>query len=46
MSQSVFTLLHELGHHMAEADEACITWLADRPEPERTLEQVCDAFAA
>jgi hypothetical protein len=41
-----FTLCHELGHYLAERDDDCLNWLADLPEPERTLETLCDALAA
>src|SRR5262245_27643302 len=30
-----FTLCHELGHYLAERDDECLDWLADRAEPER-----------
>ena len=41
-----FTLLHELAHHLIANDEACLNWLADRPESLRELEQLCDCLAA
>lgn len=41
-----FTLLHELAHHLVANDDACLNWLADRPEPLRELEQMCDHLAA
>lgn len=41
-----FTLLHELAHHLVDSDDDCINWIADRPEPAKELEQVCDQIAA
>lgn len=41
-----FTLLHELAHHLIAADDTCLNWLANRPEPLRELEQMCDDLAA
>ncbi len=41
-----FTLLHELAHHLIASDDACLNWLANRPEPLRELEQMCDELAA
>lgn len=41
-----FTLAHELGHHLVDADDASLNWIADQPDPMRTLEQVCDHIAA
>jgi hypothetical protein len=40
-----FTLLHELAHHLIASDDACLNWLANRPEPLRELEQLCDQLA-
>jgi hypothetical protein len=41
-----FTLLHELAHHLIDADGQCLNWLANRPEALRELEQLCDLVAA
>lgn len=41
-----FTLCHELGHHLADQSEACFDWLADQPESDRLLEQLCDRIAS
>lgn len=41
-----FTILHELGHHLVDNDMDCLSWMADQPNPERVLEQVCDHIAA
>jgi hypothetical protein len=41
-----FTLMHELGHHLVENNVECLAWLADQPDPNRVLEQVCDQIAA
>jgi IrrE N-terminal-like domain len=41
-----FTLAHELGHLLVDNDDACMSWLADQPDPLRTREQVCDGIAA
>ena len=41
-----FTLMHELGHHLVDNNIECLSWLADQPDPNRVLEQVCDQVAA
>jgi hypothetical protein len=41
-----FTLMHELGHHLVDAHDECLIWLADQPDPPRVLEQLCDQIAA
>lgn len=41
-----FTLLHELAHHLIELDEDCLSWLADQPDPQHVIEQICDHVAA
>ena len=41
-----FTLTHELGHKLTEEDDDTLDWLADRDQPERDLEQLCDLIAA
>lgn len=42
-----FTLCHEAGHLIFEiGDPGCMDWVADQDEPERVLEQLCDAVAA
>ncbi|WCO67954.1 ImmA/IrrE family metallo-endopeptidase [Iamia majanohamensis] len=41
-----FTLMHELGHHLVDANVECLSWLADQPDPSRVLEQLCDQIAA
>ncbi len=41
-----FTLMHELGHHLVENSVECLSWIADQPDPNRVLEQVCDQIAA
>lgn len=41
-----FTLMHELGHHLVAADDDCLSWLADQPDPAQALEQLCDHIAA
>lgn len=41
-----FTLLHELGHFLADEAEAVLDWAANQAEPERAIEEVCDRIAA
>ena len=41
-----FTLTHELGHKLTEEDDDALDWLADRDQPGRDLEQLCDLIAA
>lgn len=41
-----FTLLHELGHFLANEDDDVLDWLADRPDSATDLERLCDAVAA
>jgi len=41
-----FTLLHEFGHLRVNEDDDALDWLADRPDPPRDLERLCDAIAA
>ena len=41
-----FTLTHELGHKLTEEDDDTLDWLADRDQPGRDLEQLCDLIAA
>jgi hypothetical protein len=41
-----FTLLHELAHYLVDNDDDCVNWIADRPEPAKELEQICDHMAA
>jgi hypothetical protein len=41
-----FTLLHEYAHFLVSVDEDALDWLADRLEPARELERLCDAIAA
>jgi Zn-dependent peptidase ImmA (M78 family) len=41
-----FTLTHELGHKLAEEDDDALDWLANRDQPARDLEQLCDLIAA
>lgn len=41
-----FTLMHELGHHIIDNNVKCLSWIADQPDPNRVLEQVCDQIAA
>ena len=41
-----FTVMHELGHHLVDNDIDCLSWIADQPNPERVLEQLCDHIAA
>ncbi|TAK22132.1 MAG: ImmA/IrrE family metallo-endopeptidase [Chloroflexota bacterium] len=41
-----FTLLRELGHFLAEEDDRVWNWAADRRDPERAVEEVCDRVAA
>jgi Zn-dependent peptidase ImmA (M78 family) len=41
-----FTLTHELGHKLTEEDEDALDWLADRDQPGRELERLCDMVAS
>lgn len=41
-----FTLLHELGHFLANEDDDVLDWLADKNNPASDLERLCDAVAA
>lgn len=41
-----FTLAHELGHNLVDADDECLIWLGDREDVDRDFEQVCDVIAA
>ena len=41
-----FTLAHELGHFLVFDDTDALNWIADQPDPGRTLEQVCEEIAA
>jgi Zn-dependent peptidase ImmA (M78 family) len=41
-----FTLTHELGHKLTEEDDDTLDWLADRDQPKRDLEQLCNLIAA
>lgn len=41
-----FTLAHELGHNLVDADEECLIWLGDREDVDRDFEQVCDVIAS
>jgi len=41
-----FTLLHELGHHLAATCDDLLEWAADSPNPSRVIEEMCDAMAA
>lgn len=41
-----FTLAHELGHNLVDADEECLVWLGDREEVDRDFEQICDVIAS
>ena len=41
-----FTLTHELGHKLTEEDDDALNWLADRDQPGRDLETLCDLIAA
>ncbi len=40
-----FTLAHEVGHWLVEQCEELYDWLADRDEPQRMLETLCDRIA-
>lgn len=40
-----FTLAHELGHHLIDEDDDCLSWLADLDRPGDEIEQLCDAVA-
>lgn len=40
-----FTLAHELGHHVVDRDDDCLSWLADLDDPDHEIEQLCDAIA-
>lgn len=40
-----FTLAHELGHWLIERTPAVVDWVADREDPNRMLETVCDRIA-
>ncbi|GAA3824108.1 ImmA/IrrE family metallo-endopeptidase [Cellulomonas soli] len=41
-----FTLLHEVGHILVEDDDSALVWLADRDNPEREVERLCDEIAS
>ncbi len=41
-----FTLAHELAHVIVESDDEALTWLGDRDDVDRELEQICDVIAA
>ncbi|WP_177319543.1 ImmA/IrrE family metallo-endopeptidase [Actinoplanes philippinensis] len=41
-----FTLLHELGHFLANEDDDVLDWLADKNNPASDLERLCDTVAA
>jgi len=41
-----FTLLHEYAHHLVEADDAAMNWVANQPDDRRVLEQLCNAVAS
>jgi hypothetical protein len=40
-----FTLVHELAHHLVENDDDALDWIADRDDPDRDLESLCDRIA-
>ncbi len=40
-----FTLGHELGHHLVDANASNVDWLADQPSPMQQLETICDRVA-
>jgi hypothetical protein len=40
-----FTIAHEIAHWLVDHDDDAIDWLADLPDAERTLEQLCDQVA-
>ena len=44
--RSRFTLAHELAHIIVESDDEALTWLGDREQVDRDLEQICDVIAA
>ena len=44
--RSRFTLAHELAHVIADGDDEVLTWLGDRDDVDRDLEQICDVIAA
>lgn len=41
-----FTLAHELAHVIVESDDEALTWLGDREDVDRDLEQICDVIAS
>lgn len=41
-----FTIVHELGHKLVEDDDQALDWIADRAEPGRELERLCDRIAS
>jgi predicted RNA-binding Zn-ribbon protein involved in translation (DUF1610 family) len=41
-----FTLLHEYGHLLVDADDAAMNWLADQEDPAIERERLCDDIAA
>ncbi len=41
-----FTLVHELAHKLVDDDTPALNWIADRPDPGRDLEQLCDHIAS
>lgn len=41
-----FTCAHELAHHLIENNDDILDWIANQPDPDRTLEAICDRVAA
>jgi hypothetical protein len=41
-----FTLAHEYGHLLVDADDDALSWLADQPQPGVEQERMCDDIAA
>ena len=41
-----FTIVHELGHKLVEDDDDALDWIADRNDPGRELERLCDRIAS
>ncbi len=41
-----FTLTHEYAHLLLDEDDTALIWLADQPDPDTVLEQLCDEIAS
>ncbi len=41
-----FTLVHELAHKLVDENDDALDWIADRTDPGRDLERLCDRIAA